>query len=176
MCGTTESMEHILTNCQATPRRLIWSLTEDLWPHEQDLWPVISIGTILGCGSITPPNQERQENLDKGERPHQRRKMQGVGHLLQILLSEVAHLIWALRCKRVIGNPDHAHNDREIRMHWLRAINTRLTEDKIIATKIKCDDQTIRLVKATWEPILNQFMDTPNDWIHNREVLVGRRT
>ncbi len=50
------------------------------------------------------------------------------------------------------------------------------TEDKIRATKIKRDDRTIRLVKATWEPILNQFMDTPNNWIFNCEVLVGRRT
>ena len=53
-------------------------------------------------------------------------------------------------------------------------INTQLTNNKIIATKIKRDEQTTRLVKTTWEPILKQSLDLPNDWLHHREVLVGR--
>jgi hypothetical protein len=52
----------------------------------------------------------------------------------------------------------------------------RLTEDKIIATKIKRDEQSLHNVKETWGPVLRRYSDIPNDWVHNREVLVGRRT
>ena len=64
----------------------------------------------------------------------------------------------------------------EIEARWFGAINTRLTQDKLMATKIKRTEQSIRQVKDTWEPILKRSLDIPNDWIYNREVLVGRRT
>jgi hypothetical protein len=43
--------------------------------------------------------------------------------------------------------------------------------------RIKRNEKSImiRLVKETWEPILKQSLDIPNNWIYNREVLVGRR-
>ncbi len=59
---------------------------------------------------------------------------------------------------------------------WFRAINTRLMEDKITATRIK-REQTY--TKRTWEPILSFNADLPNSepniWLTNSEVLVGRR-
>src|SRR5258708_1921852 len=61
VCRTTESMEHILTRCQATPPRLIWTLAKDLWPHDQIPWPEISLGIILGSGTITLPPAEPQK-------------------------------------------------------------------------------------------------------------------
>ena len=57
---------------------------------------------------------------------------------------------------------------------WLKVIDTQLTEDKIMATKIKRDEQSLRIVKETWGPILQQYSDLPNNWVHHREVLVGR--
>ena len=62
----------------------------------------------------------------------------------------------------------------EVKTQWLKAINTRLTKDKITATKIKHDELTTRLIKKTWEPILKQYLDLPNDWLRYCEVLVGR--
>jgi hypothetical protein len=54
-------------------------------------------------------------------------------------------------------------------------VNTRLTDDKIIATKIRRDKKTEQKVRATWENVLKKEGDLPNDWILKREVLVGRR-
>ena len=54
-CSTTKSMEHILTSCTTEPVSKIWALARENWPHEPESWPVISIGTILGCGNINPP-------------------------------------------------------------------------------------------------------------------------
>ena len=61
----------------------------------------------------------------------------------------------------------------EVKTRWLKAINTQLTKDKITATKIK-HEPTTRLIKKTWELILKQYLDLPNDWLRYREVLVGR--
>ena len=57
---------------------------------------------------------------------------------------------------------------------WLKVIDTQLTEDKIMATKIKRDEQSLRIVKETWGPILQRYSDLPNNWVYHREVLVGR--
>jgi hypothetical protein len=54
-------------------------------------------------------------------------------------------------------------------------INAQLTEDKIMATRIKQNELSVHTVKNTWEPVLQRYSDnTPNDWVNNREVLVGR--
>ena len=178
-------MEHILVHCQAAPRRQIWALAEELWPHDRNHWPEISLGIILGCGTITLPPAENQENPgDEGT--DQRNRNQGAKRLLQILISEAAHLIWVLRCERVITDEEEEedpnprnqriHTDREIHSRWLKVINARLTEDKITATRVKRDKTTMQRVKETWEPLLKKIADLPHNWVYNREVLVGRRT
>jgi hypothetical protein len=110
----------------------------------------------------------------------QQTENRGANRLLQILISEAAHLIWVLRCERVVhDNPneecERTHTDREIQTRWFRAINARLTEDKIIATRIKRDERSLQRVKETWEPTLQRPADLPYNWVHIREVLVGRR-
>ncbi|KAI0246163.1 hypothetical protein BJV78DRAFT_1257323 [Lactifluus subvellereus] len=62
---------------------------------------------------------------------------------------------------------------------WYHTINARLTDDKILATKIKRDNpdkKSAQTVKSTWEHVLRKNTDLPDDWITSREVLVGRRT
>jgi hypothetical protein len=61
-----------------------------------------------------------------------------------ILISEADHLIWVLRCERVIGGKQHS--DDVVSTRWKNAINTRLTCNKIIATKIKCENKFTNLV------------------------------
>src|ERR1700677_1098754 len=123
---------------------IVWRLTRDSWDHEQYKWPAISLGVILGCGNLSAkPHAERQ--------PDQRQttvNQRGVSRLLQILISEAAHLIWVLRCERVIQ--ERIHSAQETEAHWLKAINRRLTEDKIVVTKIKQEKQYTKLIKATW--------------------------
>ena len=94
---------------------------------------------------------------------------------MQIIISESAYLIWVIRCERVIRG--ETHNAREIRARWLKTINKRLTEDKIIATTIKRDSTHIRRVKNTWGKLLDKERggNLPDDWINDPEVLVGTR-
>ncbi|KAI0254791.1 hypothetical protein BJV78DRAFT_1182939, partial [Lactifluus subvellereus] len=82
------------------------------------------------------------------------------------------HLIWVLRCERVIQ--ERTHSIGKIHHRWLSTINARPTDDGITATKIKRDKRTIQKVKDTWEYVLRNQMDLPDDWITSREVLVGR--
>ncbi|KAI0263167.1 hypothetical protein BGY98DRAFT_889003, partial [Russula aff. rugulosa BPL654] len=113
--------------------RLIWSLAEDLWPHPQIPWPDISLGIVFVHGTITLPVEEPQENQNgEGIRAH-RTTTQGATRLLQILLSEAAHLIWVMRCERTIPVTEtpHVHTEREIKSRWLQVINVRLTADKL---------------------------------------------
>ncbi|KAF8257150.1 hypothetical protein EI94DRAFT_1633661, partial [Lactarius quietus] len=172
-CDTTELMEHIFIGCTQTTMNLIWRLASELWDHECYRWPPISIGIVLGCGNLSA----RPHINDVDKRTEQQRqtnvKSKGVTRLLQILISEATHLIWVLRCERVIQEKIHAASEAKAR--WFKAINRRLMEDKIIATKIKHDDQYTKLIVATWEDPLTKFSDLPPDWIQNREVLVGRR-
>ena len=107
------------------------------------------------------------------EGDQERRSNYGAVRLLQILLTESAHLIWVLRCERVIQQKNH--NANEITTRWLKNINRWLTEDKIIATEIKCNRTEIQKVEATWEGVLKKIWDLPNEWIYQQEFLVGRR-
>ena len=131
-------------------------------------WPDIDLGTILGCGSLVVP----QLIMDQ-EQPRRKAHLRRASRLLQILLSESAYLVWTTRCKRVIHGK--IHNQQEIRSKWLHAINSRLTDDKITASKIKRNKGFTRLVVNTWEKVLTKESDLPNNWISMREVLVGSR-
>ena len=54
-------------------------------------------------------------------------------------------------------------------------INSRLTEDKIAASKIKRNKGFTVLVSNTWEKVLSKENDVLNNWINMHEVLVGSR-
>lgn len=168
-CKITESMEHILIGCTHGTTTAIWRWTKEAWNHEQYKWPEISLGTILGCGNLSAkthtecPPEQRQTTTNQ----------RGATRLLQILISEAAHLTWVMRCERVIQERDHSSHEVEAR--WSKAINRRFTEDKVIATKIKRGKEHTKLIKATWKNLLTKYSDPPHNWIQNSEVLVGRR-
>jgi len=77
----------------------------------------------------------------------------GNTRLLQILISESAHLIWVLRCERIQGK---THSDDEIRTRWLRKINERLTCDWIAAMEIVRNKTYTKLIKNTWKKALQR--------------------
>ena len=70
---------------------------------------------------------------------------------------------------------EKTHSESEIQAHWFQAINTRLTDDKVMATQVKQDQTFTKRVISTWEPILSVTVDLPNNLLSNHEVLVGRR-
>jgi len=156
-------MEHILVNCREGTTVQIWNLARETWPHPPPLWPNISIGIILGCGSLSPPNQNGQQG-DRRERTNQ----QGQTRLLQILISEAAHLIWVLRCEQVLQQ-EQQHTREEVKARWNQAINTRLSDDKINATRIKRERTFTSLIKNTWGPVLTK-LGRPEDWLETPEV------
>ena len=168
-CQVPESMTHILIHCRATPVRAIWHLAREHWPHENPRWSNITLRMILGCSSIIRISHPEPNNAEN----HEHRSDTGAVRLLQILLTELAHLIWVLRCERVIQQKDHSTN--EIKTRWVANINKRLTEDKIITTKVKRDKTSIRKVRSTWEALLKKTWELPYNWLQNREFLVGRR-
>ena len=79
--------------------------------------------------------------------------------LLQILISELAYLIWTTRCERVIQNKTLSEN--EIKARWHHTINRRLTDDRIIAIKIKRSSYAIGQLKKTWEIALRKHRELP---------------
>ena len=168
-CNTQESMSHILTECNAPPTHLIWNHAKNVWPYDNIRWPEIDLGIIIGCGSLhlltnNAPRENDQQNAEKIR--------QGPTCLLQILISEAAYLIWAMRCERTMQGK--THNANEIKGRWLRSINERLTTDKIQATTIKRNKGFTELVVKTWEQALSKECELPIKWIYDSEVLVGR--
>ena len=173
-CKVREDMSHILLTCKEPPVAIIWKLARQMWPHEEAHWPTLSLGILLGCACLEANEASiKTRNDEERTKVHQR----GASRLLQILTSEATHLIWVLRCERVIQ--EKQHSGEEIEARWYKVINRRLTEDKITATVIKRQKNFTRLVEATWEETIKKSSDPPTGWIHDREVLVGsnvRRT
>ena len=167
-CEATENMDHILTTCNAGHATRIWELARKLWPYGDPQWPDINLGTILGSGCLESTGRGNIQRDHDTAPPNPR----GASRLLQIIVSETAHLIWVLRCERVIQEVQHSAEEAERR--WYKVINRRLTEDKITATIIKRTYPYTRLVETTWEDALRKNSNLPRGWMHNREVLVGR--
>jgi len=67
-CNETELMSHILTQCKEKNAQVIWHLAKNLWPHRNTPWPEISLGMILGCGSILlHPNRPQRNDQQQGK-------------------------------------------------------------------------------------------------------------
>jgi hypothetical protein len=81
------------------------------------------------------------------------------------------HLVWVLRCERVIQGKQFDKN--KINKRWNRVINKRLTTDQITTYKARRDKKFIRLAKNTWEKLLKQNGTLPENWFQNHEVLMG---
>ncbi|KAH9971888.1 ribonuclease H-like domain-containing protein [Russula compacta] len=47
VCRETETMQHILLECNAIACHIVWHMAKELWPHDPQEWPDITIGTIL---------------------------------------------------------------------------------------------------------------------------------
>ncbi|KAJ7351636.1 hypothetical protein DFH08DRAFT_694381 [Mycena albidolilacea] len=88
-CQVDDNLDHILTECEAPGREILWNLAKRLWEMKGYQWPEISLGRVLACGftEVEDANGKRDRGADR---------------LYRILVSETAHLIWKLCCTRVI--------------------------------------------------------------------------
>ncbi|EIN11218.1 hypothetical protein PUNSTDRAFT_62851 [Punctularia strigosozonata HHB-11173 SS5] len=162
-CGDEESMEHIMTECGNGPRKVVWDLLHDAWPHRRGAPPDITLGLILGCGAIQIKETNQETGIDTLRTNRSR--------LMKILISESAHLIWTLRCERTIQ--DRTHSGETIRRRWELAIQRRLESDHTMACRTVRTASHARKVQGTWDGMLANEQALPDDWAKRREVLVG---
>ncbi|TBU56128.1 hypothetical protein BD310DRAFT_824467 [Dichomitus squalens] len=89
VCENTESMDHILFRCEAPGQAEIWRELKRVWALTGIPWKEPDWGTALGagCAVLRSENGARKTHMES---------------LWTILWSEAVHLIWKLRCERVI--------------------------------------------------------------------------
>ena len=158
---SNESLEHILTDCPSTEAMTIWNLLQRIWPTALGVWKKPLISEILGCGCLTPPSTHPIPPT---------KTTKGAARLKIILISESIHLIWALRCKRVINGT--RHSERNVETRWLNKINARLDIDRRM-TASPHYPTTISRLRHTWQHLITQNQSPPEDWATHPEVLVG---
>ncbi|TFY52803.1 hypothetical protein EVJ58_g9809 [Rhodofomes roseus] len=163
VCHETESLQHILTSCNATGQRTVWNLVAKVWKKRGYKWRKPSFEGILSIG-------QKSWKTAKGKRS------EGASRLWRILVSEAAYMIWKLRCTRVVGHADEEwqHSKRGVKALTLAALNARLTMDRELLKKKYCGHSlTKKLVLTTWFGTLRDPSAIPDDWTDVRRFLVG---
>ncbi|KAH9857856.1 hypothetical protein C2E23DRAFT_707174, partial [Lenzites betulinus] len=163
-CEVVETMEHILTECDAPGRATLWNLANEALRAKGMETQALAYGAIIGAASLALPSAEDG-------------KTAGRERFLRIVVSETAHLVWKTRCERVINRenePEAYHSEQELQNAWRAAMNNRLRLDVDMTNK-KWRSRTLpkNLVLSTWEGVLENEQDLPSDWIRTKGVLVG---
>jgi len=164
-CDVEESMEHILTECNAPGREQIWTLANELWNKRSTNRIPTSFGAILGC---CLSNYKKQNGKpDKG-----------LNRLFRIIVSESMYMIWKIRCERTIAwnnDPTKTHSTHEIHNKWLQAINSRLRMDSVQTDNKIFKKKTIepKTVLKTWKNCLKDDLHETRNWCGKTGVLVG---
>ncbi|KAG1840786.1 RnaseH-domain-containing protein [Suillus tomentosus] len=172
----TENLKHILLECPDNAQTIVWNLARKLWPSKHGQWPQLTLGIILGCGNINLPNNRNNNAHNPPNQQAHRDQQQinlnkGTSRLLRILISESAHLIWALRCDTTINGT--RHTQQSIITRWTSTINKRLQCDRLTAKKIIRTKSFENIVYTTWSDTLKTNDPTPKNWVTALEVLVG---
>ncbi|KAL1707194.1 hypothetical protein EV121DRAFT_199747, partial [Schizophyllum commune] len=160
-CGVTESMDHILFNCDAPGQESVWNLTKALWEETGREWRAPNFGTVMGaaCAVFTSAGGARIKCLER---------------LWAILISTSAYLIWKLRCERVIQNDGAEFSPQEVKNRWRLEVRGRLDLDRRMThRKYEKKALPVGLVEATWRPVILGYESLPPGWVGNDGVLVG---
>jgi len=162
----TESLEHIICDCTTPGQNDIWELAGNLWQLKNShmTWDKPGIGGVLG--SAIAPLKKSDGSPDPGS-----------SRLYRILVMESAHLIWKLRCERVVSRDNESFSPQEVASRWYRAISERMKLD--VSLCHPCWDKqqmSRRIMKRTWIELLDNPEVRPSEW-ESRPLggLVGRR-
>jgi len=159
-CHTIETMDHILTKCQANGQVQVWQLAQKLWSQKDGTNLATTLGTILANPSI----------MIKGNR----KTVNGANRLYRLIMSESAHLFWKMRCERTIQKEGEEISSSQIKNRWIETINTRLELDrKMTNSKYEKKSIPIKLVQNTWKNTLKDEGQLPQNWVTDGGVLVG---
>ncbi|KAL1739946.1 hypothetical protein HDZ31DRAFT_48483 [Schizophyllum fasciatum] len=160
-CGSIESMDHVLFECEATGQEMIWKLTKSVWERTGREWKAPNFGLVMGaaCPIFTDNDGDRLNHLER---------------LWTIIVSCSAYLIWKLRCERVIQNENREFHEREVEARWYAEMNGRLDLDRRMTHK-RFEKRRLPegLVEFTWRPVIPNYESLPPKWVSNSGVLVG---
>ncbi|KAL7277489.1 hypothetical protein ACG7TL_008410 [Trametes sanguinea] len=143
ICGGTESIQHILLECQATERTMGWELLRVLWERsgEQPIHP--TWGTTVGAPSIVLKDEAGARRSSVEAR-------------WMILATETAYFVWKMRCERVIQNQGVEFSAQEVATRWLAAVEGRMKMDLCAAREYLGKRAPKRdAVEAVWKPLLD---------------------
>ncbi len=160
-CGECDTMSHIVFDCEARGQEVIWDLLKSVWTHTGAEWKLPSWGTIFGaaCAVFSTADGKRKSAIEQ---------------LWCILCTETVHLIWKLRCERVIQNDGAEFTVTEITNRFYSTLESRLTLDRRTAV-IARGKRSLGLqeVARIWLPIIEKSDELPARWVGNNGVLVG---
>ncbi len=164
VCGEIETMTHIAFECAAKGQELIWELLKRLWSHTGVDWHEPSWGTTFGapCAVFTAPNGCRRTTIE---------------HLWCILCTEALHLVWKLRCERVIGREGEQFTEAEVANRFYATIESRLNLDRRTAAISRKGKKALKPceVERIWLPVIANGDALPPRWVVDIGVLVGIR-
>ncbi len=161
ICGERESMTHIILECGAVGQELIWDLLKEVWRHTKAPWKEPSWGTILGAANAVFRTTGGSRSL-------------ATENLWCILATEAVHLVWKLRCERVIQKDGEDFSVQEVTNRFYSTLDSRLNLDRRTAARargkraLKPQD-----VDRIWRPILENKDNLPSKWVIDCGVLVG---
>lgn len=162
VCEVTEDMEHILLDCDAPGSKEIWRLTKTLWLQKHRQWVKPTLPSIIGTALMTfkKPNGDPDRGADR---------------LWRILITLSAHLVWKIRCERII-QCDEDHSIQEIQNRWKKTVNDRLRMDRAMThPRFETKALSPRAVERTWSRIIQDEDLLPENWVRTTRVLVGIR-
>ncbi len=154
-------MTHIIFECTATGQGLIWELLEQLWKNTGATWKAPCWGSVFGaaCAVFKTSEGNRKTYIEQ---------------LWCILCTEALHLIWKLRCGRVIQNEGADFQPSEITNRFYSTLDSRIDLDRRTAmmSKGKRSLKTADVARI-WIPVLENGNNLPPKWVGDRGVLVG---
>ncbi len=166
-CGTEESIEHILVDCDAEATQEIRRLTKAVVKKRTGRDTDLALGEILGATAVTYKGRVTDET-----------QAGALDRFFRIVVTESAYLIWKIRCERTIDRketPERWHSRKEAREKWYYTLNKRLMLDRTLTSnRFGRKAVSAEAVTKTWEGILNVERNEQEHWLKLKGVLVGR--
>ncbi|KAF5378615.1 hypothetical protein D9615_007186 [Tricholomella constricta] len=154
-CGTTESPEHIFTECKFSGQETIWKSVKTIFENKNIPWIAPSLGTVMGCGISELTNE-----LNGQKRP-------AADRLYTIVIAEATQLIWRTRCDWRMEkgeDPLLAQTVTETHNKWAAHLNKVLHTD-ILSSNYKPHKNInkARMNLPTEESVIETWWDVVTD-------------
>ncbi|TFK81387.1 hypothetical protein K466DRAFT_633672 [Polyporus arcularius HHB13444] len=154
-------MSHIILECKATGQETIWTILKDLWALTKHNWVSPTWGMTFGAACTVFKSREGTRSS-------------ATESLWTILCTESLHLVWKLRCERVIQNEGSDFMVQEVTNRFYACINSRLDLDRR-TTALARGTKALKPADAEriWRPVLDNYDALPPNWVVDGGVLVG---